>query len=205
MVRAGDVTPTELVDLYLDRIDRLDPELNAFRDRARRPRPRGGEARSRSGSPRAKADRMPLAGVPIARQGHRGPRGRGDRLGHQRASTSPRAADGEMVRRLRAAGAIILGKTNLPELAICGFTETEDLGDHAQPVGHLDGRPAARAAARPPRPRPASAPAPPRRTAAGRSASRRRSAAFSESSRSATGSRSRPRASTGTACRSRAA
>ena len=33
-----------------------------------------------------------------------------------------------MVRRLRAAGAIVLGKTNLPELAICGFTETEAWG-----------------------------------------------------------------------------
>ena len=39
MVRRGDVTPTELVELYLDRIERLDPELNSYRvvlgDRAR--------------------------------------------------------------------------------------------------------------------------------------------------------------------------
>ena len=33
-----------------------------------------------------------------------------------------------MVRRLREAGAVVLGKTNLPELAICGFTETEAWG-----------------------------------------------------------------------------
>ena len=30
MVRRGDITPTELVDLYLERIGRLDPELNAW-------------------------------------------------------------------------------------------------------------------------------------------------------------------------------
>ena len=31
MVRAGEVSPRELVELYLERIERLDPELNAFR------------------------------------------------------------------------------------------------------------------------------------------------------------------------------
>ena len=41
-----------------------------------------------------------------------------------------------MVRRLRDAGAVILGKTTLPELAICGFTESKTLGHHPQPVGH---------------------------------------------------------------------
>ena len=52
MVRAGDVTPTDLVELYLDRIDRLDPELNAYRvvlaDQARDEAKRGrGAARKR--------------------------------------------------------------------------------------------------------------------------------------------------------------
>ncbi len=36
--------------------------------------------------------------------------------------------DSEMVRRLRDAGAVIVGKTNLPELAICGFTESKTFG-----------------------------------------------------------------------------
>jgi amidase len=40
----------------------------------------------------------------------------------------PAAADDELVRRLRAAGAVIVGKTNMPELAICGFTESETWG-----------------------------------------------------------------------------
>jgi amidase len=45
-----------------------------------------------------------------------------------RAFDTPASADGEIVRRLRAVGAVVLGKTTLPELAICGFTESEGWG-----------------------------------------------------------------------------
>ena len=97
-----------------------------------------------------------------------------------------------MVRRLRAAGAIVLGKTNLPELAICGFTETKAWGITRNPWD-TRARPAGRAAAR----RRRSAAGPLRRrvrrpTAPARSGSPRRSAGSSGSSRSATGSRWRP-------------
>ena len=127
MVRRGDITPTELVELYLDRIERLDPELNSYRvvlgDRARadakrveerlangerRAACRSRASRSRSRTPRTSRARSP-AGAPSA-------------------FDEPAAADGEMVRRLREAGAVVIGKTNLPELAICGFTETEAWG-----------------------------------------------------------------------------
>ena len=40
-----------------------------------------------------------------------------------------------MVRRLREAGAIVVGLTLLPELAICGFTESATYGRHPQPLG----------------------------------------------------------------------
>ena len=40
----------------------------------------------------------------------------------------PRREDSDIVRRLREAGAIVIGKTNLPELAIYGFTETPTWG-----------------------------------------------------------------------------
>ena len=43
-------------------------------------------------------------------------------------STRPATADAPLVRGLRGAGAVILGKTNLPELAICGFTESKTWG-----------------------------------------------------------------------------
>ena len=126
MVRAGDVTPTELVELYLDRIDRIDPELNAYRivlgELARADAKRV-EERLAAGE----AGLMPLAGVPIAVKDVEDLAGEVTTWG-TRGFDKPAQADGEMVRRLRAAGATVLGKTNLPELAICGFTETEAWG-----------------------------------------------------------------------------
>ena len=64
MVRRGDVTPTELVELYLERIERIDPDLNAYRvvlgERARADAKRV-EERLANGE----GERMALAGVPI--------------------------------------------------------------------------------------------------------------------------------------------
>ncbi|MDQ2675570.1 MAG: amidase family protein, partial [Actinomycetota bacterium] len=126
MVRAGDVTPTELVELYLDRIERLDPELNAYRvvlaDRAREEAKRV-EARLAAGEKGS----MPLAGVPIAVKDVEDLEGEVTTWG-TKGFDQPATADSEMVRRLRGAGAIVLGKTNLPELAIHGFTESEAWG-----------------------------------------------------------------------------
>src|SRR5918992_748375 len=44
------------------------------------------------------------------------------------ANETPADADAEVVRRLRAAGAVILGKTNVPELMITPFTESPTFG-----------------------------------------------------------------------------
>ena len=68
-----------------------------------------------------------MAGVPIAVKDTEDLEGEVTTWG-TRGFSEPAKADGEMVRRLRSAGAIVLGKTNLPELAICGFTETEAWG-----------------------------------------------------------------------------
>ena len=72
-------------------------------------------------------DGLPMAGVPIAVKDSEDLEGQVTTWG-TRGFSEPAKADGEMVRRLRAAGAIVLGKTNLPELAICSFTETEAWG-----------------------------------------------------------------------------
>lgn len=126
MVRSGDVTPTELVELYLDRINRFDPELNTFRivlgDEARADAKKV-EERIANG----KGGDLPLAGVPIALKDTEDLQGQVTTWGTA-GFDAPATADGEMVRRLRAAGAIVIGKTNLPELAICGFTETKTYG-----------------------------------------------------------------------------
>ncbi|HEX6687487.1 MAG TPA: amidase [Solirubrobacterales bacterium] len=124
MVREGGVSPRDLVELYLDRIGRLDPQLNSFRvvfaekalleaDQA--------EARLKAGESRA------LLGVPIAIKDCVDVAGDVTTLGTD-GFTEPAKADSEIVRRLREAGAILIGKTTLPELAICGFTETATWG-----------------------------------------------------------------------------
>jgi amidase len=124
MVRAGEVSPTDLVRLYLDRIQRLDPQLNAFRlvfgERAMLEAEQA-EARVRAGEER------PLLGVPVAIKDEVDVMGEVNTHGTD-AFSEPAAADSEMVRRLREAGAIVVGLTLLPEMAICGFTESATYG-----------------------------------------------------------------------------
>jgi amidase len=124
MVRAREVSPTELVRLHLERIERLDPRLNSFRvvlaERALLEAEQA-EARLKGG------DERPLLGVPIALKDSTDLAGEPTTLGTD-GFPDPAAADSEMVRRLREAGAIVVGKTLLPELAICGFTESATFG-----------------------------------------------------------------------------
>ena len=124
MVRAGEVTPTELVRLCLERIERLDPQLNSFRkvyaERALLEAEQA-EARLKAGEER------PLLGVPIGIKDETEIAGEVMTRGTD-GFTEPSKADSEMVRRLREAGAIIIGLTLLPELAICGFTESATYG-----------------------------------------------------------------------------
>jgi amidase len=124
MVRAGEVSPTELVRLCLERIERIDPRLNSFRSVFAEKallEAQQAEARLRGG------DDRPLLGVPIAVKDCVDLAGDVTTYGTD-GFTDPAAADAEIVRRVREAGAIVVGKTLLPELAICGFTETATYG-----------------------------------------------------------------------------
>ncbi len=124
MVRAGEVSPRELVQLCLDRIARFDPQLNAFRkvfaEKALLEAEQA-EARLKGGEER------PLLGVPIAIKDEVNVVGEVKTFGTD-AFAEPAKQDSEMVRRLREAGAIVLGLTLLPEMAICGFTESATYG-----------------------------------------------------------------------------
>jgi amidase len=124
MVRAGEVSPTELVRLHLARIERIDPELNSFRkvfaEKALLEAEQA-EARLKAGEER------PLLGVPVAIKDEVDVAGEVKTIGTD-AFTEPATADCEMVRRLREAGAIVLGLTLPPEIAICGFTESATYG-----------------------------------------------------------------------------
>jgi amidase len=70
---------------------------------------------------------LPLLGVPIAVKDDVDVAGEVTALGSN-ACDEPAAADAEVVRRLRAAGAVIVGKTNVPELCVWPFTETATFG-----------------------------------------------------------------------------
>jgi amidase len=137
LLRDGSVTSSRLVDLYLGRIERINPRLNAFTDVfADRARAAAAEADKRLTA----GESGPLLGVPIAVK---------DELeidgliaGHgTRAYSEPATRDAAQWRRLRDAGAVLVGRTTLPELAICGFTETEAWGETRNPwnVAHTPG------------------------------------------------------------------
>jgi len=124
MVRAGEVSPKELVQLSLDRIARLDPELNSFRKVfAEKALLEAEQAEARV----AAGEERPLLGVPIAIKDEVDVSGEVNTHGTDGFS-EPAKADSEVVRRLREAGAIVIGLTLLPEMAICGFTESATYG-----------------------------------------------------------------------------
>ena len=129
LIRAGEVSPTELVDLYLRRIERIEPKLNAFRvvlDKQARADAKEAEERLAAG------DEAPLLGVPVAIKDNVDYAG--EVTTHGTAAYGEAAKqDSAVVRRLREAGAVIIGKTNLPELAIYGFTESPTWGDTRNP------------------------------------------------------------------------
>src|SRR3954451_11752667 len=129
MVRAKEISPSELVELYLGRIAALEPQLNAFRVVLSE----GARADAKRAEERlAKGDDAPLLGVPVAIKDNIDYAGEVTTNGTA-AYGEPATEDGLVVRRLRDAGATILGKTNLPELAIYGFTESPAWGATRNP------------------------------------------------------------------------
>jgi amidase len=129
MVRAREVSARELVELYLERIERIDPMLNAYRVvLAERALAEADEVEKRV----AGGEEAPLLGVPVAIKDEVDYAG--EITSHGTAAYGePAREDGYIVRRLREAGAIPIGKTNLPELAIYGFTESPTWGDTRNP------------------------------------------------------------------------
>lgn len=123
LVSEGAVSSADLVEHAIERIDHFDDQLNAFayvlRDEAR------AEAAVRDATPTA--ERGPLHGVPIAIKDENDVAGLPTAFGGA-AFTTPAAADSEVVRKLRAAGAVIIGKTRMPEFGIWPWTETSANG-----------------------------------------------------------------------------
>jgi len=125
LVRSGAVSPRELVENTLERIGRLDPQLNAFRSVfAERALTEADQAGGRAG---AGDSSRPLLGVPIAVKEDTPVAGAVRSIGSA-AYDTPEPADSEFVARLRAAGAIVVGITRMPELGVWPFTESPHAG-----------------------------------------------------------------------------
>ena len=129
LIAAGDLSSRELTEAYLERIIRLNPVLNAFRVvLTERALAEAAQADGRRGS----GDRRPLLGVPVAIKDDTDVAGEVTARGTN-AFGEPASQDAEVVRRLRAAGAVVVGKTQVPELEITPFTESPTFGATRNP------------------------------------------------------------------------
>jgi amidase len=124
-IGAGDATATDAVEASLERIRRRDPGVNAFSvvlaEEARAEAARLDAARA-AGEPLG-----PLHGVPVAIKEEIDVAGCVTTFGG-RGNSTPARDDGEVVRRLRQAGAVVVGKTRMPEFGQWPFTESVDGG-----------------------------------------------------------------------------
>ena len=127
-ISAGETSPAAVVEDALARIETGNAELNAFsvvldneaREQSRFLELGQGETRG------------PLFGVPVAIKEELDVAGCVTTFGGHGNST-PAAADGEVVRRLREAGAVIVGKTHMPEFGAWPYTESVAYGHTRNP------------------------------------------------------------------------
>ncbi|MFF5476048.1 amidase [Streptomyces sp. NPDC012935] len=118
-VREKQATPREVVAEHLARIERLDGRVGAFRV----VRTDAALAEADEVGSRADLAELPLAGVPVAVKDNLAVRGESKRIGSAATPDTPADDDHVTVARLRAAGAVVVGLTNVPELCVFGTTE----------------------------------------------------------------------------------
>lgn len=127
LIRDREVSPRELVEACLRRIDEANPRLNAFRAVYREEALAEADRAELSSADEAGLAERPLHGVPVAIKDDTDVAGDVTTLGTG-AYGPPARVDAEVVRRLRAAGAIVVGKTHVPERVIWPFTESATWG-----------------------------------------------------------------------------
>ena len=130
-IRKGEISPVKLIEITLETIDQCEPQLNAFITVFREESletAKQVEAEIRSGK-----DLGPLHGMPIALKDIIYVEGTRSTAGSNFFSEESPQFDAALVSKLRDAGAIIIGKTNLHEFAFGVTTENPHFGATANP------------------------------------------------------------------------
>jgi amidase len=124
LLAEGEVGAVELLDTTLERISASQGTLNAFRLL----RPEAAHAEASQADRRLRAgERLPLLGVPIPVKDDVDISGEPTAFGCP-GSFTPKEADSAVTAKLKAAGAVIVGKTNAPEIGLWPFTEGSSFG-----------------------------------------------------------------------------
>ena len=126
LVRSGQVSVAELTRTCLERIDELQPRINAFTHVAH-------ERALAEAATIGREDPRPFAGVPIAIKDSRAVAGMPLTMGSDIFGDYVPGEDAFVVRRIRAAGFVIVGKTALPENGILPTCESSRNGPTSNP------------------------------------------------------------------------
>jgi len=138
-IRAGDLSPVALTEHYLDRVERLDDTVGAFLTRTPQiAREQAAEA-ERTATAARREDRPlpPLHGVPVPVKDLSQVAGVRCTMGSLALDDHTAPVDDHVVTLLRAAGTVLLGKTNTPEFGLPCYTENR-LGPPARTPWDLD-------------------------------------------------------------------
>ena len=150
-IKNKEVSPVEMLECYLDRIEKINPQINAIvtlTEESARAQAKKAEERLFKGEPLG-----PLHGVPVTLKDNIFTQGVKTTFGSKLYENFVPDSDAVLVERLKGAGAIILGKTNMPEFGLMPITDnlvfgsTQNPWDHKKTSGGSSGGSAAAVAA----------------------------------------------------------
>jgi amidase len=127
-IRERRISPTEALEGYLERVDRLDPTLNAFALRDDERARADAAAATELVATTPVEDLPPFLGVPIPIKDLNHVEGWPTTHGSRAVVERPELVDDPPVARLRSAGFVFMGKTTTPEFGTISMTESERLG-----------------------------------------------------------------------------
>ncbi|MET7799490.1 amidase [Streptomyces decoyicus] len=124
-IRSGELSPVELTEHYLTRIERLDDSLGAFLTRTPEiARKQASDAESEATAARREGRELPpLHGIPVPVKDLNQVAGVRCTMGSRALAEHVPTVDDHVVQKLRAGGTILLGKTNTPEFGLPCYTE----------------------------------------------------------------------------------